>query len=95
MKVRVACYSKQTTLDYVEGWVQRVNLEPTLRDRLKQATPQQQAVIYAREGIWYDALTSLAELQLANPQNSVLVEDWKSLLTTIGLEKIVTQPLVR
>ncbi|MFQ4167689.1 DUF928 domain-containing protein [Scytonema millei] len=95
LKVRVACNSQQTTLDYVEGWVQRVNLKTALSDRLKQATPQQQAVIYAQEGIWYDALTSLAELRLANPQDSVLAEDWKNLLATIGLEKVVAQPLVR
>jgi hypothetical protein len=95
LKVRVACNSKQTTLDYVEGWVERVNLDIALRERLKQATPQQQAVIYAREGIWYDALTSLAELRLANPQNSVLVENWKSLLKTVGLEKLLPQPLIR
>jgi hypothetical protein len=94
-KVKVACKPKQSpTLHYVEGWVQRVNLDQTSLERLKQASLHQQAVIYARQGIWYDALTSLAKLRLANPQDSALAEDWKNLLKEIGLEKFATQPLI-
>ncbi|MDZ7962615.1 MAG: DUF928 domain-containing protein [Aulosira sp. DedQUE10] len=94
-KVRVACDPKQPAkLDYVEGWVQRVNLDVALRDRLKQSSPQQQAAIYAEKGLWHDALTKLAELRLANPQNSELTEDWKSLLKVIELENLATQPFV-
>jgi hypothetical protein len=97
-KVRVACNSKQSalsTLDYVEGWVQRVNLNTALRNQLKQLSPQQQAALYAEKGIWYDAVTTLAELRLASPQDSALTEDWKSLLKVIGLEKVAAQPLVQ
>jgi len=97
-KVRVACNSKQpalSTLDYVEGWVQRVNLNAGQHNQFKQPSPRQQAAIYAFEGIWYDALTTLAELRLASPQDSALTEDWKSLLKVIGLEKVAAQHLVQ
>ncbi|BAY48635.1 hypothetical protein SAMD00079811_62610 [Scytonema sp. HK-05] len=95
-KVSVVCDPKQPpTLDYVEGWVQRVNLDAALRNQLKQPSPQQQVAIYALEGIWYDALTTLAELRLASPQDPRLAEDWKSLLKVIGLEKVATQPLIQ
>jgi Domain of Unknown Function (DUF928) len=95
LKVRVICNPKQAvTLDYVEGWVQRVNLDVALRDRLKQSSPQQQATIYANNGIWYDALTTLAELRLRDFQDSELTEDWKNLLKVIQLEKIATKPLI-
>ncbi|MBD2533690.1 DUF928 domain-containing protein [Nostoc flagelliforme FACHB-838] len=94
-KVKVICNPKQSvTLDYVEGWVQRVNLNVALRDQLKQSSPQQQAAIYAKNGIWYDALTTLAELRLTGSQDSGLTEDWKNLLKVIQLEKIATKPLI-
>ncbi|WP_238360859.1 DUF928 domain-containing protein [Iningainema tapete] len=95
-KVRRKCNPQQTvTLDYVEGWVQRVNLDATSRERLKNASPTQQVAIYALSGIWYDTLTTLAELRQANPQDPALAEYWKSLLKEIGLEKVATQPLVQ
>ncbi|MBW4605022.1 MAG: DUF928 domain-containing protein [Calothrix sp. FI2-JRJ7] len=95
-KVRVGCNLKQpATLNYLEGWVQRVDLHSALRNQIKQALPQQQVAIYAENGIWYDALTTLAELRLANPQNAALTEEWNSLLSVIGLEKVATQTLVQ
>ncbi|GAB1541271.1 DUF928 domain-containing protein [Scytonema sp. NUACC21] len=95
-KVRVACNPKQTeTLDYVEGWIQRVNLDTASRVGLKEASPYQQAEIYALKGIWYDTITILAELRLASPQDSALVEEWKNLLKLVGLEKVSVQPLVQ
>jgi Domain of Unknown Function (DUF928) len=94
-KVRVTCNPKQSvTLNYVEGWVQRVNLEVALSDQFKQLSPQQQAAIYAKNGIWYDALTTLAELRLTGSQDSRLTEDWKNLLKVIQLEKMATKPLI-
>ncbi|MBD2519026.1 DUF928 domain-containing protein [Nostoc sp. FACHB-973] len=94
-KVRVVCNSPQpTTLDYVEGWVQRVNLDVSLRQQLQQSSPRQQAAIYAKNGIWYDALTTLAELRLANSQDSQLTEDWENLLKVIKLEKLSTKLLI-
>ncbi|NJR66831.1 MAG: DUF928 domain-containing protein [Leptolyngbyaceae cyanobacterium CRU_2_3] len=95
-KVRSVCESNQAaTLDYVEGWIQRTQLDQGLRDRLTQATPQQQAALYAENGIWYDALTTLAELKLAQPENQAIAQDWTDLLKAVGLENLGTQPLLR
>ncbi|MBD2410259.1 hypothetical protein FACHB389_15095 [Nostoc calcicola FACHB-389] len=95
LKLRVVCNSQQpTTLDYVEGWVQRVNLDVSLREQIKQSSLHQQAAIYAKNGIWYDALTSLAELRLTNSQDSQLTEDWENLLKEIKLEKLATKLLI-
>ncbi|AFY34519.1 DUF928 domain-containing protein [Calothrix sp. PCC 7507] len=94
-KVRVKCDPQQPAqLEYVEGWVQRVSPNPSLAERLKQATPQQQVGLYAENGIWYDALTTLAELRRAKPQDATLKADWTSLLNSAGLEKLTTQPLI-
>ncbi|BAB78393.1 DUF928 domain-containing protein (plasmid) [Anabaena sp. FACHB-709] len=94
-KVRVVCNPNQSaTLDYVEGWVQRVNLDAALRDEFKQLLPQEQASIYAKNGIWYDALTTLAELLLTGSQDLGVAEDWKNLLKVIKLEKMSTKLLI-
>ncbi len=94
--VRVVCDSQQpTTLNYVEGWVQRINLDVPLRQQIKQASPREQAAIYAKNGIWYDALTTLAELRLTNLNDSQLAEDWETLLKVIKLEKLVKKPLIK
>jgi Domain of Unknown Function (DUF928) len=96
LKVRTACEPNQAaTLEYVEGWVQRTPLNPGLSDRLAQATPQQQAALYAENGIWYDALNTLAELKLARPDDQAIAQDWTALLKAVGLEKLATQPLVQ
>jgi hypothetical protein len=94
-KVRVQCDQKQPTkLDYADGWVQRVNQNSTLTEQLKQAEIQEEATLYAVNGIWYDAITSLAELRLTNPKNETLLAKWITLLHSVGLEEIANQPLI-
>ncbi|MEA5552676.1 DUF928 domain-containing protein [Anabaena cylindrica UHCC 0172] len=94
-KVRVQCYQKEPTkLDYTDGWVQRINPNSQLTEQLKQAELEQKATLYAENGVWYDAIMSLAELRLTNPQNKTLVEKWTTLLNSIGLEEIANQPLI-
>lgn len=94
-KVRVLCEPDQTpTLNYVEGWIQRTQLDQALSDRLTQATLQQQAELYAENGIWYDALTTLAQLKLAQPDNEAIAQEWTDLLTSVGLTDVATQPLI-
>ncbi|MBW4565770.1 MAG: DUF928 domain-containing protein [Mojavia pulchra JT2-VF2] len=89
-KMKGICDSQQPVQreyqEYVEGWVQRVNPNPRLANSLKQATPQQRVGLYAENGIWYDALTTLAELRLAKPQDTTLATDWTNLLNSVGLE---------
>jgi Domain of Unknown Function (DUF928) len=96
LKVRAVCEANQPpALDYVEGWVQRTQIAQSLNDRLTQATPQQQAALYAENGIWYDALTALADLKLAQPTDRAIAQDWTELLKAVGLEKLAAQPLLR
>ncbi len=80
---------------FVEGIIQRVALDGTVAKQLKTASPRQKADLYAANGIWYDALTILAELRVAHPQDSRLVSDWQSLLQSVGLESVATAPLAQ
>lgn len=78
----------------VEGWVQRVAPNPTLASQLQKATPRQRVALYAQQGIWHDALTTLAELRSANSGDAALSNDWVSLLQSVNLEAIATEPIV-
>lgn len=73
---------------YVEGWIKKIVPNSDLRVRLENSTPQQQSYLLADNGIWYDALSTLANLRLTNPKDISLSQDWKSLLESVGLESI-------
>ncbi|MGI0493756.1 DUF928 domain-containing protein [Alkalinema pantanalense CENA528] len=100
-KARLQCQSSQPgtpspmVKEQINGWVQRITPSQSLATQLKQATPQQQTALYIQNGIWFDALNSLAELRLANPQATSLTEDWKRLLQSIGLESLADQPIIK
>ncbi|MEX0270155.1 DUF928 domain-containing protein [Leptolyngbyaceae cyanobacterium UHCC 1019] len=80
----------------VEGVIVRDNLDTAIT-----ATGIQKAVIYAENGIWHDALTTVAELRQKDFADPSLKSDWQSLLNSMVLsgsseefkpEEIVDQP---
>jgi Domain of Unknown Function (DUF928) len=84
---------EQGELFAVDGWIQRISPSSKLSQQLKQASTKQQARLYAENGIWFDALTTLAELRLANQKDAVTAQDWKSLLQSVGLERFASEPI--
>ncbi|WP_238360609.1 DUF928 domain-containing protein [Iningainema tapete] len=86
---------KPDSLIYVEGMIQRVNQSQAIAQQLKSAQPKQQVDIYAQNGLWYDAITTLAQLRQKNPQDGTLVAEWKDLLDSVGLSDVAAKPLVR
>jgi len=88
----IYCNPDQPT--FVEGWVERVELNSTLKNQLDQATtPQQKADLYAQAGIWYEAVTTLAELRRQKPNDQALNAQWLELLQSVDLEAIATEPV--
>jgi len=77
----------------VDGWIQRVPMNSTFTSKSQKATPLQRVALYADNGIWYDALTTLAELRIANPSDAKLINDWVSLLNSVGLDAITHEPI--
>jgi hypothetical protein len=90
---KVACTQQMKNSPYVEGVVQRINPSLGLAQQLQTANPERKAEIYAANGIWYDTLTTLAQLRFANPNNPTLATDWMNLLQENGLKDIVSAPL--
>ncbi|NJM72342.1 MAG: DUF928 domain-containing protein [Scytonema sp. RU_4_4] len=81
--------------DFVYGLVQRVTLKPEIEHQLKAATaPRSRIAIYAQNRIWQSALTELAKLRLADPQNTNLYKDWDNLLRDMGLENLAEEPIL-
>lgn len=78
---------------YVNGLIRRVE-RPDMETQLTSVPSQERATQYASEGIWYEAVNSLAEQLRVSPQNSRLKEDWVTLLQSVGLEHLASEPLV-
>lgn len=91
MKLNMSCTIGQRPI-FVEGWVQRTELNSSLTNQIEQATPTEQVNLYAANGLWYDALTTLAHLRAAKPQDKYLNQAWKNLLESIELGDLASQP---
>lgn len=81
---------------FVDGWVQRVELSAEFESQLRSTKQREYYVVYAANGIWYDALAHLAQLRLANPANARLNYEWASLLGAkgVGLSQLSKVPMV-
>jgi hypothetical protein len=85
--------SEEPNKIFVSGWVERVPLNSALQRQLEQATPQQQARLYANAGIWHEAITTLAALRRQNPNDATLKQEWANLLRSVNLEAIAPEPI--
>ncbi|MBP5977471.1 DUF928 domain-containing protein [Brasilonema sp. CT11] len=96
--LKVRCNQQQTASVpiYVEGDIQRVNLDSRVMQQLEAAVdPRQKIAIYAANGIWFDSLTMLAQERQKNPNDASVTEDWQSLLRSVNLDNVATAPLVK
>ncbi|HBB32269.1 MAG TPA: hypothetical protein DDZ80_20395 [Cyanobacteria bacterium UBA8803] len=75
------------------SWVRRVAPSQSTFDQLDQTTPLEQAVWYGKQGIWYDALTALAQVKRSQPNNKILADIWAKFLESAGLGVVSTEPL--
>jgi hypothetical protein len=78
----------------VAGWIQRTNLNGSLQNKIQQATPTQQAAIYAENGLWYDAFSAVAQLRRNSPQDVETQQNWKNILNSVNLDKLANKPFV-
>ena len=93
LELNMGCTSGQRPI-FVEGWIQRTELDRNLSSQIDRATPIDRVALYAENGLWYDAVTTLANLQVAKPQDPELTKDWQNLLDAIGLKGLADRPLV-
>ena len=72
----------------VEGFIKRVQSDPTLVSRLQQATPEDRIALYADARLWYETLNALVELRRDRPSDGNLEVAWKTLLKSLGLQDV-------
>ena len=84
---------KNSPPTFVEGVVQRVELNPAALKELQTAELLNRYAIYAQNGIWYEALTILAQLRDKNPKDAALQTEWRNLLGSIRLDDIAAEPI--
>jgi hypothetical protein len=91
----LVCDPEDRAVDKLErGVVRRVELSADILRQLDAANPRRKTVIYAENGIWQDALGTLAAARRANPNDKDLAADWESLLDSVTLGKIAKEPIV-
>ena len=71
----------------VSGFIKKVALDPILVKELQAANLSDRAYLYAANGIWYDALATLYQARLSNPNDPILSQSWAELLKSVELEK--------
>lgn len=72
--------------EFVEGIVKKVEISSDLKKSLKNASPLEQAELYAKAKIWNETINTLAELRSSNPA------EWEELLKSVGLTEIASAP---
>jgi hypothetical protein len=89
----LVCESERSapSITFVEGWTERIEPDAALANQLATASPVEQATLYAENGIWFDAVDTLAELRRESPRAAN--QAWQTLLESVDLGAIATEPL--
>jgi hypothetical protein len=85
----IYCNQEQSPI-FVSGWIKRIELNPVLKSQLENATLKQRVTLYAANGIWYESLSTSAELRRINPKHA----DWTRILQAVSLNDIASEPIV-
>jgi len=79
------------------GWVQRQNLRSSVLQEIQAAaknSPEKLPGLFEREGMWYDALATIAELRSKNPGKADIEKEWERLLNTVELGNLVNEEFI-
>jgi len=98
--VSLICGSQDTSPNVITvyGWVQRVALSNNVESTLKQLSPRERISVYAEQGLWFDVVSTLADLRACNSSNTTLLATWVSVVKQTALfkaEAIAQQPLLQ
>ncbi|NET37411.1 MAG: DUF928 domain-containing protein [Cyanothece sp. SIO1E1] len=78
----------------IDGWLKRVSLAADVQKQLDGAmNPIERAQVYAEGVLWHEALTTLAQFRLENPQFADAEGLWLDLLESVQLDDVVLEPL--
>jgi hypothetical protein len=84
---KIYCDSNQPPM-FVDGWIQRKPLSPTVQDKLANMSPRNRLEFYANHGYWHEAFAIALKLHHQNPQDPNLI----ALLQAVNLLDILKMP---
>ncbi len=91
--VSIICNLRDTSPNSIitsYGWVQRVRLDRKLANKLPKLSQSDRLSIYSQQGLWFDFLSTLADLRTCNLNNQKLSTQWQRTLTQVDL-KLISQ----
>ena len=91
--VSVVCENGDPEDAFVEGIVRRVKPEATLLGKLKKASAIEKVNLFAKFGIWQDAIANLADLRLSQPNSADLKTSWLTLFKSASLAPLANTSL--
>ncbi|KAM3101305.1 DUF928 domain-containing protein [Phormidesmis sp. 146-12] len=87
----VLCDSNDASANqFVKAAIQRI--APQL---VNLSAPGRKAALYAEAGLWYDAITQLGKTLHDRPQDPRTLDDWTTLLTDSGLNRVALKAIVK
>jgi hypothetical protein len=92
LSLDINCNHQIQSVD-VNGWIQRAKLN-NISSVGQQSSQRERVIWYAENGIWYDAITELAQMQHSRPQADNFITDWQKLLRDAGLEELANKPMI-
>lgn len=91
--ISMVCGSGSPEDSFVEGSVRRIQADSTL-SQIDRAKPLDKVALYAKNGVWFDTVATLAALRNAQPNNPQVASAWENLLKDAGLGAIANAPLM-
>lgn len=79
---------------FVEGFVQRIQKDPSLEPALKNAGEKDHPIVYTNYELWTEAVSTLADLRQRYPSDQQLKDDWQSLLESVDLQRVAKEQLL-
>ncbi|MEO1209099.1 MAG: DUF928 domain-containing protein [Cyanobacteria bacterium J06638_20] len=76
------------------GSIQRIALNDHVQRQLDVLPPGDRAWLYNDWGLWFDAVNSLAQQRMQDPNNPQWQEQWNDLLLSVDLEAIAPQSIL-
>lgn len=95
-QLQFVCNESADARFQVNGVIVRRSPPPSFLADLETASPRQRVQLFAAHGLWYNALTELADLRLAEPENDQYQRDWADLLShpSVALDDLIAEPLL-
>lgn len=89
------CNNHQRSRDIVsEGWMRQKAIDQNLQEKLNNASSLEKVAIYREQGIWFDALSVVAENLDSVTEKTLMQQQWSEILRSVGLENLASESLI-